>query len=104
MQSVAFSAQTNLQFLATVFNIGGGIDSSANKFITPRCRLYWTHLEIRTNLASILANFFVVSSIFSILKNGTSVSDYTTLSRQDLRWIPGGTQMLVASPSFNCQY
>ena len=103
----AFSAQSVLPFTSTVFNIGGGVNSTANKIVVPRCGLYWTHLEIKTIATSMLADFSLISTTtppIGVLKNGTSASDYLILSRQDLRWIPGGTEMYTSSPTYGGQY
>ena len=103
----AFSAQSVLPFSSTIFNFRGGVNSTANKIIVPRCGLYWTHLEIKTVATSMLADFSLISTTappIGVLKNGTSASDYLILSRQDLRWIPGGTEMCTSSPAYGGQY
>ena len=106
VQPATFSAQSVLPFSSTIFNIGGGVNNTAYKIVIPRCGLYWTHLEIRTNVSSQLADFSVVSTTtptIGVLKTGNNANDFTVLSRQDLRWIPGETQMYASSPSYSGQ-
>ena len=107
--SSPFSAQTILPFTTSVFSVGYNINSSTNTITTPRCALYWTHLELRTNATSMLADLSVISTNenippIGIIKSVTNASNYIQLSRQDLRWIPGGTQMYASSPSYGGQY
>ena len=107
VQPANFIAQAVLPFSSTIFNIGGGINSSVNTLVVPRSGLYWTHVEVRTGPTSMLADLSIISTLtqtIGVLKNGTSASDYTVLSRQDLRWIPAGTQMYASSPAYNGQY
>ena len=104
-----FNSQTIIPFTTTVLNTGFTVNSSANTIIVPRCALYWTHLELRTSATSMLADLSAVGTnnnfpSVGLLKSGTSASDYTVLSRQDLRWIPGGTQIYASSPSYGGQY
>ena len=109
VQPSTFSAQKVLPFATVIFNEGYVVNRSTNTITVPRCTLYWTHLELRTNATSMLANLSLMSSnkiipSIGVIKSGLSVSDFTVLSRQDLSWIPGGAQLYASSPSYGGQY
>ena len=107
VQPTNFIAQAVLTFSSTVFNIGGGVNSTTNTLVVPRCGLYWTHVEVRTASYVAVADLSIVSThsqTIGVLKNSTNNFDFTVLSRQDLRWISAGTQMYASSPAYGGQY
>ena len=93
--------QNILQFQNIYVNVGSGLQST-NKFIVPQCGFYWLHLYMRTENTSecavILAGTAKLPSL-KILKKNPTYPHYDVISRNDLRWISGRTQISVSSPS-----